>query len=72
MISNLTTTACDLVTIKPAVVEEEQPAVHLSLNAIDGSLLPAEAVRLGVELIAAAHRAEMRSPDDWLEEVNDE
>lgn len=50
----------------------EQPVVDLRLPGVSLPLYPDEAVRLAVELIAAAHRAERRSPDDWTEEANDE
>lgn len=46
----------------------DQTVVALSLPGLSVPLYPAEAVRLAVELIAAAHRAERPVPDDWTDE----
>ncbi|WP_230670714.1 hypothetical protein [Rathayibacter sp. Leaf248] len=56
------------VTVEPGKFLE-QPVVDLKLPGVSVPLYPAEAVRLAVELIAAAHRAEQPVPDDWADEM---
>jgi hypothetical protein len=45
----------------------EQAVVALSFPGFSVPLYPAEAVRLSVELIAAAHRAEHPASDEWVD-----
>lgn len=47
----------------------DQTVVALSFPGLSVPLYPAEAVRLAVELIAAAHRAENPVPDDWTDDM---
>ncbi|PPH63120.1 hypothetical protein C5D25_07380 [Rathayibacter sp. AY1D7] len=45
---------------------DEEIVVRVDVPGLTVPLAPDEAVRLAVELIAAAHRAEHPKPDDWL------
>lgn len=46
----------------------EQMVVRVDVPGMTVPLFPDEAIRLAVELIAAAHRAEHPKPDDWIGE----
>lgn len=56
------------VTIEPSKYFE-WPVVDLALPGVSVPLYPAEAVRLAVVLIAAAHRVEQPVPDGWADET---
>ncbi|PTL73817.1 hypothetical protein C1I63_13870 [Rathayibacter caricis DSM 15933] len=47
---------------------DEQIVVRVDVPGLSVPLAADEAVRLGVELIAAAHRAEHPKVDDWLDD----